>query len=64
MPQRTVITEKLRESVASVLPITLIVAALCLFLVPMDSALMLSFLIGSVMIIVGMALLPSALSVR
>ena len=56
MPQRTVITEKLRESVASVLPITLIVAALCLFLVPMDSALMLSFLIGSVMIIVGMAL--------
>ena len=38
------------------LPITLIVAALCLFLVPVSSGLMLSFLIGSVMIIVGMGL--------
>ena len=56
LPKRNVIIEKMRESIASVLPITLIVAALCLFLVPMDSALMLSFLIGSVMIIVGMAL--------
>lgn len=46
----------MRESVSSVLPITLIVAVLCLFLVPVSSGLMLSFLIGSVMIIVGMAL--------
>ena len=46
----------MRESVASVLPITLIVAALCLFLIPVSSALMLSFLIGSVMIIIGMGL--------
>ncbi len=56
MPRRNVLTEKLREAVASVLPITLIVAALCLFFVPVSSALMLSFLIGSVMIIVGMGL--------
>lgn len=48
--------EKLRESVASVVPITLIVAFLCLFFIPIESGLMLSFLIGSVMIIVGMAL--------
>ena len=46
----------MKEAVASVLPITLIVAALCLFLVPVSSGLMLSFLIGSVMIIVGMGL--------
>lgn len=46
----------MRESIASVLPITLIVALLCLFFVPLDSALMLSFLIGSVLIIIGMGL--------
>ena len=40
----------------SVLPITLIVAALCIFFIPIESGLMLSFLIGSVMIIAGMAL--------
>ena len=56
MPKRNVIIEKMRESIASVLPITLIVAALCLFLIPVSSGLMLSFLIGSVMIILGMGL--------
>ncbi len=56
MPRRNVLTEKMREAVASVLPITLIVAALCLFFIPVSSALMLSFLIGSVMIIIGMGL--------
>ena len=48
--------EKIRESVASVVPITLIVAFMCMFFIPIESGLMLSFLIGSVMIIVGMAL--------
>ena len=56
LPKRNVIIEKMRESIASVLPITLIVAALCLFLIPVSSGLMLSFLIGSVMIILGMGL--------
>ena len=46
----------MREAIASVLPITLIVLALCLFFIPLNSGLMLSFLIGSVMIIVGMGL--------
>ena len=45
LPKRNVIIEKMRESIASVLPITLIVAALCLFLIPVSSGLMLSFLI-------------------
>lgn len=56
MPAKNGFNEKMRESIASVLPITLIVALLCLFFVPLDNALMLSFLIGSVMIIVGMGL--------
>ena len=56
MPHRNALKEKLQESVLSVLPITLIVAALCIFFVPVSSGLMLSFLIGSVMIIFGMAL--------
>ena len=48
------LAEKMRESVASVLPITLIVAALCLAFVPVESGLMLSFLLGAVLVIVGM----------
>ena len=56
MPKDNVISEKMKESVASVLPITLIVALLGLFVVPVSSGLMLSFLIGSVMIVVGMGL--------
>ncbi len=48
--------EKLSESVKSVLPICLIVAALCLWLIPVNTGLFLAFIIGSVCIIVGMAL--------
>lgn len=55
MVYRNVLSEKLHESLVSVLPITLIVAILCIFFIPVDSGLMLSFLIGSAMIIVGMA---------
>lgn len=56
MPDHSVFGEKIKESVWSVLPITLIVALLCIFLIPIKSGLMLSFLIGSIMIIFGMAL--------
>ena len=55
MFKRKILNEKMSESLASVLPITLIVAVLALFFIPLDSSLFLSFLIGSVMIIVGMA---------
>ncbi len=48
--------EKFREATASVLPITLIVAVLCFFFVPVNSGLMLSFLIGAIMLIIGMGL--------
>lgn len=56
MVQKNAIIEKLREAAASVLPVTGIVFVLCLFFVPMDAGLLLSFLIGSAMLILGMGL--------
>ncbi|MBQ7895257.1 MAG: DUF1538 domain-containing protein [Oscillospiraceae bacterium] len=56
MFHKHVLLEKFNEATASVLPITLIVAVLCFFLVPINSGLMLSFLIGSIMLILGMGL--------
>lgn len=56
MTNRSVTREKLLEACKSVLPISGLVLFLCLFFVPVNSGLMLAFLIGSVMIIVGMAL--------
>jgi len=47
---------KFREAAASVLPIVLIVVALALTFVPVSPDLMLSFLLGSLMLIVGMGL--------
>ncbi len=48
--------EKFREAAASVLPIVIIVGLMCLSFIPMQPDLMLSFLIGSLMLIVGMGL--------
>ncbi len=56
MEQHNILKEKLLESVKSVLPICLIVAALCLILIPVNNGLFLAFLLGTVLIIVGMAL--------
>ncbi len=56
MRKKQLFVEKGKEAVASVLPITLIVAAICLLLVPVDNDLMLAFFIGSIMLIAGMAL--------
>jgi len=54
--QRGQLTEKFKEAAASVLPIVVIVGLMCLTFIPMQADLMLSFLIGSVMLIVGMGL--------
>ncbi len=56
MERHNMLKEKLIESVKSVLPICMIVAVLCLLLIPVDTGLFLAFLIGTVMIIIGMAL--------
>ncbi|MFA7637214.1 MAG: DUF1538 family protein, partial [Monoglobales bacterium] len=56
MPYNNTIVDKMKESIYSVLPIVLIVAVLCIFIFPVSNGLMLSFIIGSVMIILGMGL--------
>lgn len=56
MNRSSILFEKMREAAASVLPITAIVFILCLCLVPINTGLMLSFLIGSALLIVGMGL--------
>ena len=56
MYNKNIIKEKLKESMTSVLPITVIVALLCFAFIPMDSGLMLSFLVGAGMLVLGMGL--------
>ena len=53
---RTVLWEKVREAVASVLPITAIVLVLCFSAAPVPNEVLLSFLIGAVLLVVGMGL--------
>ncbi len=56
MTVKTRLYSKLREGVASVLPIALIVMLLCFFVTPIPTDLMLAFVIGTVMLILGLGL--------
>lgn len=56
MNKHNLLKEKINEAVVSVIPIACIVVVLCLFFVPINSGLLLSFIIGAAMIIIGMAL--------
>ena len=56
MTVKSRLNEKMREGVAAVLPIALIVMVLCFTITPIPNDLMLSFVIGTVMLIVGMGL--------
>ena len=56
MCQKQILMEKLKEATASVLPISLIVMAISFVLVPVDAGLMLSFVIATAMLILGMGL--------
>lgn len=56
MTLKTRLGEKLKEGIASVLPIALIVAILCLTITPIPTDLMLSFIIGTAMLIIGLGL--------
>lgn len=51
----TILSEKIRESLSSVLPVTAIVLALLVTFVPIPSSMFLAFILGAVMMIVGMA---------
>ena len=53
---RTILSEKIKESLSSVLPVTLIVLFLLVTFIPVPSSMFLAFLIGAVMIIIGMGL--------
>ncbi len=48
--------KKIKESLVSVLPVALIVAALCFTVAPVSTDLMLSFVIGTAMLIAGLGL--------
>ena len=54
--QKTMIADKIQESINSVLPILVIVCLLCLFVTPLPTGHMLSFLVGSVLVVAGMGL--------
>lgn len=56
MFEKTVLLEKIKESFASVLPVTLITLLLVLTVSPVDAGILLSFLLGAVLLIVGMGL--------
>lgn len=56
MQETNGLKHKIIEAVTSVVPIILIVAALCFSIIPMPTDIFLSFLIGSVMVVVGLGL--------
>ncbi len=53
---RTIIGEKVKEAYTSVLPITLIVLLLCFTIAPIESGTFLAFIVGAVLVVVGMGL--------
>ncbi len=53
---RTVLPEKLAESLKSVLPVTAVIFLLCFFVAPVPSSVMLAFVLGACFLIVGMGL--------
>ena len=56
MRDKTIISQKVKEAFSSVLPITAIVLVLCFTIVGLDSGLFLAFILGSLMVCVGMGL--------
>lgn len=52
---RSILSDNLKEAMASVLPITLIVIILCFTITPIPTGDLLAFLIGSTLLIIGMA---------
>ena len=53
---KTILGEKVREALASVVPITLIVLILCFTAAPVPTDVLLAFLVGAVMMIEGMCM--------
>ena len=53
---RTILVEKLKESLSSVLPVTGIVFLLCFTISPVPNSLLMGFVLGAVLLILGMGL--------
>ena len=53
---KTIIREKVKEAFSSVLPITVIVLILCFTVVPIESGTFLAFILGALLVVVGMGL--------
>ena len=53
---KTILSEKIKESLSSVLPVTAIVFLLLITIAPIDAPILLSFLIGAVLLVFGMGL--------
>ena len=56
MKNKTILMEKLKESLASVLPVSLIILALSFTVTPLPNSIFISFLAGTFMMIFGMGL--------
>ena len=56
MRDKTIISQKVKEAFSSVLPITAIVLVLCFTVVELDSGMFLAFILGALLICVGMGL--------
>ena len=56
LKNKTVLVQKFKESLAAVLPITLIVFVLCFYVVSVPSDILMAFVVGAVLLILGMSL--------
>ncbi|MBO6090237.1 MAG: DUF1538 domain-containing protein, partial [Lachnospiraceae bacterium] len=56
MNHKTLLQNKIKEAMSSVLPIVLIVAALVFFTAPVSTDVMLAFLVGSVLLVAGLGI--------
>lgn len=56
MGRRALVKSKIMEALMSVIPVTVIVLILCFTLTPMDNNTFVSFLVGDVLLIIGMGL--------
>lgn len=56
LESRNLLKEKWRESLTSVLPITIIVFLICFFLIPVSNSALLAFIFGALLLIFGMGL--------
>ena len=52
---RNVLKQKWKESLSSVLPITALVFVICFFLIPVPTSALLAFVLGALLLIVGMS---------